>query len=278
MKTIGANLLAHLAGSTLTTAHLWRVTRADGAVFGFTSLDADLVYQGVLYRAASAMSASAVAQDARLTVGNLEIAGYLDADGITQADAEAGLWDGAAVVLLRVNQRDLSQGHEIIATGELGEVRLLDGRLVVELRGFLQRLQNQQGRTVLPTCDAELGDARCTVNLATFTDTGTVTAVADRAHFTASALAGADHLYRYGVITWDTGANAGRRMEVKEFSAGGIFELQLPMSSAVAVGDTFTAVAGCDKLLATCRDTYSNVVNFRGFPHVPGLPRLLASR
>ncbi|MGN6683092.1 MAG: DUF2163 domain-containing protein [Devosia sp.] len=27
---------------------------------------------------------------------------------------------------------------------------------------------------------------------------------------------------------------------------------------------------GCDRALATCRDRFANVVNFRGFPHIPG--------
>ena len=27
---------------------------------------------------------------------------------------------------------------------------------------------------------------------------------------------------------------------------------------------------GCDRALATCRDRFGNVPNFRGFPHIPG--------
>ena len=38
----------------------------------------------------------------------------------------------------------------------------------------------------------------------------------------------------------------------------------------IAAGDTFTVTAGCDKQFATCHDRFDNVVNFRGFPHIPG--------
>ena len=38
----------------------------------------------------------------------------------------------------------------------------------------------------------------------------------------------------------------------------------------IAVADAFTVTAGCDKRFVTCRDTFDNVVNFRGFPHIPG--------
>ena len=65
-------------------------------------------------------------------------------------------------------------------------------------------------------------------------------------------------------------------MEVKDFSAGGVFVLQQAMPNAIAIGDAYSVHAGCDKLLATCRDKFSNVINFRGFPHVPGLDRMVS--
>lgn len=279
MKSTSAGLQSHQTQTTVTLADLYRVTRGDGQVFGFASLDSDVLYGGVLYRAAGAWSASALAQDTSLRVGNLELVGYLSADTITQADAEAGLWDGATVEHWRVNYADLSLGHEIMGQGELGEVRMIDGQLVAELRGFLQKLQNEQGRVFLPTCDlvlGEQGDFKCQVNMTGFTHTGTVTSVADRANFTASALAQATDYFRFGVVTWTSGANDGRRMEVKSFTTGGVFALQMPMSGAIAVGDTFSATAGCDKLFATCQSKFNNVVNFGGFPHLPGLAKMIA--
>lgn len=44
----------------------------------------------------------------------------------------------------------------------------------------------------------------------------------------------------------------------------------------MAVGDTFHIVPGCDKRLATCRDRYANVINFRGEPYLPGQDALTA--
>ena len=48
------------------------------------------------------------------------------------------------------------------------------------------------------------------------------------------------------------------------------FELWQAMPQPIAPGDTFIVTAGCDKRFATCRDRFTNVVNFRGFPHIPG--------
>ena len=76
-----------------------------------------------------------------------------------------------------------------------------------------------------------------------------------------------------GLITWLSGANEGRKAEVKVHSkgAGGVtIELWQRMAEPIAEGDNFRIVAGCDKQIATCRAKFNNVANFRGFPHVPG--------
>jgi uncharacterized phage protein (TIGR02218 family) len=42
------------------------------------------------------------------------------------------------------------------------------------------------------------------------------------------------------------------------------------MPEPIAAGDTFIVTAGCDKRFETCRDRFNNIVNYRGFPHIPG--------
>ncbi len=37
-----------------------------------------------------------------------------------------------------------------------------------------------------------------------------------------------------------------------------------------------TVTIGCDKSFATCRDRFANALNFRGFPHMPGIDRILS--
>jgi uncharacterized phage protein (TIGR02218 family) len=37
-----------------------------------------------------------------------------------------------------------------------------------------------------------------------------------------------------------------------------------------SVGAAVVLRAGCDKRFETCRNRFSNAVNFRGFPHMPG--------
>src|SRR5262249_3511237 len=76
-----------------------------------------------------------------------------------------------------------------------------------------------------------------------------------------------------GLLTFTSGANAGRAFEVKRHAAGvGVVTIEL-WQEPVAVpqaGNGFAATAGCDKQLGTCAAKFANTVNFRGFPHMPG--------
>jgi hypothetical protein len=66
-------------------------------------------------------------------------------------------------------------------------------------------------------------------------------------------------------------ANLGLSMEVKSWVlASKTLTLFLPMPLPVATGDSVRVAAGCAKSLAVCRDTFDNILNFRGEPFVPG--------
>ena len=83
-------------------------------------------------------------------------------------------------------------------------------------------------------------------------------------------------------MRWTSGASAGREIEIKAYllsdpASGNNPTIQLlePEFATIQVGDTYTMTRGCDKSLATCRDTFGNAINYRGFPHLPGLGEML---
>jgi uncharacterized phage protein (TIGR02218 family) len=94
---------------------------------------------------------------------------------------------------------------------------------------------------------------------------------------TVTPLGGGTGYFDFGKVTWITGANAGLSMEVKAYVPGQV-TLYLPAPYPIGVGspsDTFSISAGCDKSFTTCRDRFSNVVNFRGEPYVPGVDKMV---
>lgn len=268
MKSRSTQLAAAQGAGTTTLCWCWKVTRTDGQVFGFTSVDQDIVFDGQLYQAATGFTPSAMQQNADLSVANLEVTGMLDAASLTEADLLAGRWDGAAVEIFEVNYADLTQGRMILRTGTLGQVSAGRNTFTAELRGLTQQLQQPVGSVYAAACDATFGDARCGINAVALQVAGVVAAVTDRRTF-GTALAQASDYFGNGVVLWNTGSNAGLSMEVRDFGSGG-FVLSQQMPFDIAVGDTFTATPGCRKRRTEdCGAKWANVVNFRGFPDLP---------
>ena len=149
------------------------------------------------------------------------------------------------------------------------------------MRSLAHVLGQQMGRAFQASCDATLGDARCRVDLdnPAYNGSGSVVDVLRDRTFTVSGLSGfATRLFEAGVMSWQSGANAGRKMEVlgHELTLGvvTITLLEAPVR-VIAEGDGFMIRAGCDKRLETCAAKFANVANFRGFPHIPGQDTVL---
>ncbi len=274
MKTASTQLAAHIAGETTSLATCWLVTRKDGAVFGFTDFDQDLVIDDVTYEARTGYTRTAIQTISDLSVDNLDIESAFDSEAITPADLRAGVWDNAEVLIFIVNWAKLTQGKIILKRGTIGQVEQKDAFYKAELRGLTQKLSQKVGELYTPDCRADLGDSCCKIDLSALTVSGIVTASDHRYGFTDSSRAEADGYWKNGLITWTSGANEGRLMEIRAF-ASGAFTLFLPMVSDIAVGDAYTAQPGCDKSFETCCSRYGNGVNFRGEPYVPGTDEVL---
>ncbi len=287
MKTTSGPLAAHLAGSAHTMATCWLVTRTDAVVFGFTSHDLPLTIGGVVYEAALGIDRSTVDHSVGVSAGTAQALGFLNSASITQEDLLAGVWDHAAIRIFEVNWADLTMGELKQMRGWLGQATLQGNGFQAELRGIADPLNKSVGEVLGPSCTAALGDARCTVDLTPYTASGTVTATTSARLFDTDLSGATVHLtpittgapdenyFAGGLLTWLTGLNAGRRMEMKYSTAGGRLTLQLPMAAAVTDGDTFSVSAGCSKAFAVCVARFGNGVNFRGFKDLPGLDKIM---
>lgn len=260
------------------TATTWttclKITRADGVMLGLTELDRPLEIDGLTYLSASGYTPTAYASGDGLAVDNADVEGLLAVAGIEREDIRAGLYDLAKITLFVWDWQAGTQ-IKLIATGNWGECTLYRGRFVAEFRSLAQKLQQTVGRIYTAGCDAELGDARCRVNVPALTVSGTIDSQTSRMQVVDTARTEADGAWRGGLLTFTSGANAGRSYELRTSLATGHLTLLLPLAYNIAAGDTYTLAPGCDKSLETCRDVYANVANFRGFPHVPGTLEVL---
>jgi uncharacterized phage protein (TIGR02218 family) len=274
MRTIPPALQAKLDSGVTTLCRCWLITRADGITQGFTDHDEDIVIDGVTCRAGSGLSGSEATQAFGLAVTGSEISGALSDETLNEHDLAAGRYDAASVALWLVDWSEPTL-KVLLAKGTLGEVTREGLAFTAEVRGLSQPLAEESGRLFAAACSADLGDARCRIDLndPAYRGNGAVAAVAGTSAFTTSGLSGfADGWFTGGKLTFTGGANTGVSIDVKTHRNGGdvSFQLWQAMPETIAAGDTFVVTAGCDKRFATCRDRFANTANFRGFPHIPG--------
>ena len=197
MRAIAPDLAQALSGDALTLATAWRIRRRDGALLGFTDFDAPLAFDGTTFSPSTASGRGERALG--LDVEPSRFIGALASDVLSPEDLDAGLYDGAQIEAWRVDWSHPAARMRILV-GTLGAVRRTGAAFEVEVRDAKAALDRPVGRVYARSCDADLGDARCGIDL------------------TNSRFKG----------------------------------------------------ASCDKSFRACRETFSNAVNFRGFPHMLG--------
>ncbi len=272
---------AHVESGLTTLCRCWAITRRDGVVHGFTDHDLPLSFEGIVFGASTGMSAMALQQATGLAVDNTEAVGALSDAAISEADIEAGRFDGADVRAWLVNWADVDV-RWLQFRGSVGELRRAGGAFHAELRGLTEALNRPVGRVYQRPCTAVLGDGDCRFDLGTdgyFSDE-TVESVEDGRIFRWADLAGFEPgWFTRGRLDVLDGPAAGLWGSIKRdgFEDGErVVQLWEPLRGAVASGDLVKLVAGCDKRLETCRLKFNNILNFQGFPDIPGDDWLMA--
>lgn len=281
MKTISSGLMAHKRLPSTTLCRLMLVKCKDATVFGFTDLDIDVIYDdgngAVTYEASRGFTPSAIQLDGGLTVQNADLTGIIATldTGIDKDTIRSGKLDGALVKIYQVNYTDLTQGHEWLGYGNLGQVTYQDGEYIAEFRSRSQILKQVNVCELYSlTCRAQYGDARCGKALAWVAGTVTAQGGDTISGFADASLTQPDGYFVPGIVEFLTGQNAGRSIEVTGF-AGGFVSLLLPVYYPIIVGDTYRIRIDCNKhgdetgCKSTDRWGAEWWAHFRGEPNIP---------
>ena len=275
-------LQQHLQSGLTHLCQCWAITRTDGLTLGFTDHDQTLSFAGITFAADSGMSAKALSSTTGLSVDNTEAAGILTAESITEIDIAAGRYDNAAVTIWQV-QWDNVDTRQIRFRGTLGEITRSGAAFQADLRGLAEALNQPQGKSYLKTCSAVLGDRACRVDTATdarFVAEVEIDRDTDGQLFDLTTLVPFnDRWFENGLIIGTAGAAEGLTATIKhDVLEGNRRQLTLwaPLQVPIVPGDTFRLIAGCDKRAVTCREKFENLLNFQGFPHIPGDDWLMA--
>lgn len=281
VKTLPAGMQTDLDAGATMHCLCWKLTRIDTTVMGFTDHDNDVVFDSVTFAAATGLNASAISNTTNLNVDDMDTIGALTAASITEADIQKKLYDDAFIQVYRVDFTNVTKRVEIF-TGFLGNVQRGTIDFKAEVRSLSTVLNQGQGQVYQKTCNVDLFSAKCGVLTSDDPDFEkggvAVAAVHSRRLFTVTAAAITGQptdWFTGGKLTWTSGTNSGFISEVKSslLQVGGSeawIDLWEAMPNDIDVADEFTITTGCNKSIEICKSKFDNVVNFRGFPRIPG--------
>lgn len=275
MRNIPPQFADHLDGEVTTICRCWKITCRDGEVLGFTEHDNELQVDGNIYQPMSGLDATVAEASIGLNADSVEVLGALTSHKLSSEDIRADKYDGAQVEVLVVNW---SSTNEFLLENVyiVGEITEEDGLFKAELRTLESQLDQTKGEHFIRQCQADLGDARCKIDLSQIENKGqgTVVSFDGNVHLKVDGLGAFEpDWFGRGILTWISGNNSGVSIIVsKHFVEDQDISLELwkKMPAVINVGDTFSIVAGCDKSFTTCKSKFANALNFRGFPHLPG--------
>lgn len=280
---LGDGLLSVLKKKTHFHTALWRIERTDGLILRFTDASSTVEFENETYVPTDGVNASARRKQEGTLPPNLEVVGIVSDSAITFDDLQAGFYENAVISEIIVDYRAPYLGALLRTDYVLIETKFNGEVWEAKVEGTTRKLVQPVGRVFGRTCDNDLGDSVCRVDVVASSENGTVSVIIGagldaRAEFEATGLTAPDDDFTHGRLTWLTGDNAGLLSQVKLHTVTGVttIELQLPTVFDIAVNDTFNVQQGCAKRFEEdCRDKFNNVVNFTGFPHMPNTDKTL---
>ena len=249
-----------------TAATFWRIFRTDGIALGFTSHDQDLYFSGMRHRAAPGMVPTAIRMTSDLSEDSAGVEGALTHNSINPQDLAAGLFDDAVIDIGIVSWEDGE--HDILYSGTLGQIEDDSFGFSAELHSFKRLLESDLVPRTSPTCRAVFCGPGCGLSASKFTSCVTVETVdfeSNRVMLTDTV----DHRFSNGQLRFLDGPQTGLKFGILDVTEGWL-SLDRPLQLGTAYGTKVELIEGCDHTVLTCANRFSNSVNFRGEPFLPG--------
>lgn len=239
--------------------HIWR---EGGQHWRYTSFSSPLTYGGEEFTPA-VVARGSVRYNTEFEVSTLDITfGYLQdpvLEYIAQNPVEL-LW----IEVLRFFEDVAPEEVSVIFVGQIKNVSFQGNVGQVRCVGFEHYLAQRIPKYRFQLgCNNDLFDSYCGIAKASWKTTTSVTTDADAVVLTSSAFGAFDNGYfTRGYVHWGD----FYRMIVDH--TGDVITLRFRMPG-FASGQTIDAYTGCDRQLITCKDKFSNILNFFGHPWIP---------
>lgn len=259
-------------------AYAWTIVRTDGRIYRFTSAQESVELNGNTFKPAGGYTVSAREQRWRLGLSDADFSGAIDpevtvdSDDFAHEELVAGEFREAIVTEEFFDVRYPWMGAFASWLYLIGESRYDHEVFQLEISAHHERLNSAIGVELSRSCRNVFGDSRCGFDLNTIrTQSFTVgTVVTQHLVFRSSGTQSyPDFTFDDGIIEWISGANAGKRLEVRRSTQQlGTIALHQHTPYEIQSGDTFRLVPGCRRTLEHCT-IFGNSTRFGGYPYMP---------
>lgn len=281
--TPGATLALLNSGADFEMVDLWAIRLNGGATIYWhgAGINTPLTFEGQSFLAGPGIDRGKISTKLGLEVATLDVSiSATSSDLINGVPiipfAQGRGFDGATVVLYRGFLTSWAWPYTIVGavvafSGRVTQLKDIGrARFTMTVSAWTVLLNVNMGPDVFQAgCLNMLYDQSCTLTKSSYATSGTVTGGAGTTGCNTS-LTAADGYYTQGQIAFTSGANAGLSRAVATYvNASGAMTFAFPLPYAPAAGDAFTAYAGCDLTMATCKSRFNNLIHFRGQPFTP---------
>ena len=276
MRTLTAGFVTALEERKVANCVRVRLKDPANTIYAFTDHIVPLTVDGLTYTPVPGLQKINMLLTSDQEISDQQFAGAWLTSVIEEEDIGTGRFDDADIQVSWVPFNDVAQGGFVMFSGRVGMISYTEDGFAVEVQDDLRVLSSSSTVAYTQYCRHVLGDSLCTINTTLNRKDGVVDLVlTDRLKFKVTIDDNpADGNSTDGRITFTTGLNNGIEADVKIHEVNGdpligtSVEMWLPTPYPISAGDTFRIKQGCDKTSDTCKNKFSNFVNFGGFPFI----------
>ena len=276
--------MTHLAGNVFLIGDLYEIT-VRGTTYYLTGREVDISWDNGTgshtYSAAGAMlTRERIRQGSDGTIDDLVVnvlhGGTLTLGGVTwQARWVNGDFRGAP---FKVRRAYFSASTTVVDAplwfdGTVGSVEPASTEMRLTVRSLASQLAGEVPvNEIQAQCTWNLYDSGCGVTRPTTWDAAATAAGSTATNVKMASITQAAAFFRYGMVEFLSGALVGLSRTIVDSAQNGAHQdltVAPPLPSAPATGVTIRVRRGCDKTVATCNGTFSNLVRMMAFPMAP---------
>lgn len=251
----------------------WKISCQNGKVFCFTDHNKDILHENEIYLSVSPLNMSAIETSIGLEIDNLEISGSFHHSKILESDIQEGIFDQAKIIIFEF---DWAQGvkKNVMFQGLFSSYSYGKNSFSIESHSAFGRLGHVFGRGYHLTCDADLGDEKCgiDINAPSYKFRSEIMNFTENGIEIPRVVGISDGRFQHGTAEFFMNDAVTSKLQIKSDKIIGNLRSITFWKKLSPIQQAATRVniyVGCNKSIECCCHIFDNAINFRGFPHIP---------